>query len=92
MMQLFHLFWSFHILRDIVNETNHYTIIRTSECELPKAGNWFMFTVAKFKAWLAIWLYMGMKRQPNMKSYWMKEGFFIFIVPLYQKSCLGTAL
>jgi hypothetical protein len=33
-----------------------------------------MSTVAEFKAYLVIWLYMDMKRQPNMKSYWMKEG------------------
>jgi hypothetical protein len=37
--------------------------------------------VAEFKAWLAIWLYMGMKRQPKMKSYWMKEG-SIFHCPI----------
>jgi uncharacterized membrane protein len=30
--------------------------------------------VVDFKAWLTIWLYMDMKTQPNMKSYWIKEG------------------
>jgi hypothetical protein len=28
------------------------------------------------KAFLAIHMYMGMKRQPNMKSYWEKAGSF----------------
>jgi hypothetical protein len=58
-----------------VNETNRYATSRTSEGKLPRGDTWVLFTVAEFKAWLAIWLYMGMKRQPpNMKSYWMKEG------------------
>jgi hypothetical protein len=68
MMQLFHLFWSFNILQDIVNETNWDATSRTSN-ELPSGDTWIIFTEVEFKAWLAIWLYMGMKRQPNMKSY-----------------------
>jgi hypothetical protein len=39
------------------------------------------FIVSEFKAYIAIWLYMGMKRQPNIKNYWMKEGLF-FHYPL----------
>jgi hypothetical protein len=35
---------------------------------------WEEFTISEFKAYVAIWLYMGMRRQPNIKSYWMKEG------------------
>jgi hypothetical protein len=30
--------------------------------------------MAGLKAFLAIHMYMGMKRQPNYKSYWEKEG------------------
>jgi hypothetical protein len=74
MMQVFELFWSFNILRDIVNETNRYATSRNGDGILPGGAGWQLFTIAEFKAWLAIWLYMGMKRQPNMKSYWMKEG------------------
>jgi hypothetical protein len=33
-------------------------------------------TIAGLKAFLAIHMYMGMKRQPNMKSYWEREGSF----------------
>jgi hypothetical protein len=32
--------------------------------------------MAEFKSFLAIHMYMGMKRQPNMKPYWNKEGSF----------------
>jgi hypothetical protein len=69
MMQLFGLFWSFSILRDIVNETNQYATSHTSEGVIPGGDYWVLFTVSEFKTWLAIWLYMGMKWQPNMKSY-----------------------
>ena len=58
-------------------ETNRYATSRTSERELPRGDTWILFKVAEFKAWLAIRLYMGMKRQPNLKSYWMKEGSFL---------------
>jgi hypothetical protein len=60
-----------------VIETNCYATSRTSEGELPGGNTWVLFTVAEFKAWLVIRLYMGMKRQPNVKSYWMKEGSFL---------------
>ena len=33
-------------------------------------------SVAELKAFLAVNMYMGMKRQLNMKSYWSKEGSF----------------
>jgi hypothetical protein len=85
MMQLFELFWSFTILQDIVNETNRYATSRNGDGILPGGAGWQLLTVAEFKAWLAIWLYMGMKRHPNMKSYWMKEG-SIFHCPIISKT------
>jgi hypothetical protein len=33
-------------------------------------------TIAGLKAFLAIHMYMGMRRQPNIKSYWEREGSF----------------
>jgi hypothetical protein len=33
-------------------------------------------TMAEFKAFLVVHLYMDIKRQPNVKSYWSKEGSF----------------
>jgi hypothetical protein len=71
-------------LRDIVNETNQYATSRTSEGVIPGGDHWALLTVAEFKAWLAIWLYMDMKWQPNMKSYWMKEG-SVFHCPIISK-------
>jgi hypothetical protein len=84
-MQLFELFWSFNILQDIVNETNWYATSCNGDGILQGGAGWQLFTVAEFKAWLAIWLYMGMKRQPNMKSYWMKEG-SIFHCPIISRT------
>jgi hypothetical protein len=83
MIQLFELFWSFNILREIVNETNWYATSRTSDGELPRSASWELFKIAELKAWLAIWLYMGMKKQPNMKSY-LKEG-SVFHCPIISK-------
>jgi hypothetical protein len=57
-----------------VNETNRYATSHTNDGVIPRGDHWVLLIVAEFKAWLAIWLYMGMKRQSNMKSYWMKEG------------------
>jgi hypothetical protein len=37
--------------------------------------------MAGLKAFLAIHMYMGMKRQPNYKSYWEKEG-SLFYCPI----------
>jgi hypothetical protein len=74
MMQLFELFWSFNILHDIVNQTIWYATSYNGDGILLGGAGWQLFTVAEFKAWLAIWLYIGMKRQSNMKSHWMKEG------------------
>jgi hypothetical protein len=56
MMQLFHLFLSFHILHDIVNETNPYAISRTSDGLLLGTDGWVLFTVGFYLrlAWLAI--------------------------------------
>jgi hypothetical protein len=54
MMQLFELFWSFNILQDIVNETNWYAPSRNGDGILPGGAGWQLFTMAAFKAWLAI--------------------------------------
>ena len=85
MLQFLELFWSFYILRDIVNETNRYVTLCNRNGIILGDMDWELFMIAEFKAWLAIWLYMGMKRQSSMKSYWMKEGFGIPL-PHYFKS------
>jgi hypothetical protein len=67
-----------------VNETNRYATSRTSDGVIPGGDHWVLLIVAEFKAWLAIWLYMGMKRQSNIKNYWMKES-SIFHCPTISK-------
>jgi hypothetical protein len=45
----------------------------------PRAGRgrkWENLTVVGLKAFMAIHMYMGMKKQPNYKSYWEREGGF----------------
>jgi hypothetical protein len=42
---------------------------------------WTDITVACLKAFIAMHIYMGMKRQPNIKAYWQREG-SIFHCPI----------
>jgi hypothetical protein len=37
-------------------------------------AKWENLTISGLKVFLAIHMYMGMKKQPNYKSYWKKEG------------------
>jgi hypothetical protein len=70
-MHLFDLFWSYQTLRSIVRETNWYAMY-----EVDKKGKrmgeekWESLTVAGLKAFLGVSILMGMKKQPNLKSYW----------------------
>jgi hypothetical protein len=73
-LQLFELFWPHSLCRRIVHETNRYAMERENEGTTRGGPQWEEFTVPEFKAYVAIWLYMGMRRQPNIKSYWMKDG------------------
>ena len=61
------------MLLDIVVETNRYARAIDGAGKLPSGKNWKDLTLAKFKVFLAITLYMGMRKQPNVKSYWMKS-------------------
>jgi hypothetical protein len=74
-LQLFDLFWPFTILRKIVIETNRYATMVMDALGNTRGGpKWESLTVSGLKAFLAIHMYMGMKKQPNYKSYWEKEG------------------
>ena len=42
---------------------------------------WNPLTVIELKAFLAIHIYMGLQKQPNITSYWNKEG-SIFCCPM----------
>jgi hypothetical protein len=79
-LQLFELFWPHSLCQRIVHKTNRYVMERENERTTRDGTQWEEFTVPKFKAYVAIWLYMGMRRQPNIKNYWMKVG-SIFYCP-----------
>jgi hypothetical protein len=58
-----------------VEETNRYATMVLDAFGNTRGGRtWKNFIMASLKAFLAIHMYMGMKRQPNYKSYWEKEG------------------
>jgi hypothetical protein len=74
-LQLFEFFWPFNLLQKIVTETNRYAIEPLDVHGNTRGGpKWVNFTIPELRAFLAIYMYMGMKRQPNYKSYWEKAG------------------
>jgi hypothetical protein len=76
-LHLFHLFWPHTLLCKIVTETNHYaTHPMDAQGNCMEGSKWKNLTIAWLKAFLTIHMYMEMKRQPNMKSYWEREGSF----------------
>jgi hypothetical protein len=75
LLTLFELFWPCNLLRKIVLETNRYASHVVDALGNTMGGpKWVHTSVAELKAFLTIHMYMGMKRQPNIKSYWSKEG------------------
>jgi hypothetical protein len=76
-LQLFELFWPLALMQNIVMETNRYATEHLDEVgNIQEGEKWENLTVAGLKAFLAIHMYMEMKRQPNYKSYWNKEATF----------------
>jgi hypothetical protein len=70
------------MLEKIVVESNRYATHPLDARRKTMGGrNWVHLTIAELKAFLAIHMYMGMKRQPNIQSYWEKEG-SIFHCPI----------
>jgi hypothetical protein len=72
---LFDLFWPVTLLLKIVIETNRYASHPLDAIGNTMEGrNWVPITIPELKAFLAIHMYMGMKQQSNVQSYWAKEG------------------
>jgi hypothetical protein len=44
--------------------------------EAPGGPWWKRFMVAGLKAFIATSIFMGLKRQPNKKTYWQRKGSF----------------
>jgi hypothetical protein len=84
-LQLFELFWPFNLLHKIVLETNCYVTEPLDGHGNSRGGGggakWENLTVARLKAFLAIHMYICIKKQPNYKSYWEKKG-TIFHCPI----------
>jgi hypothetical protein len=75
-MHLFSLFWPWTILRTIVDETNRYACEDDGNGGTMGGDKWEPLTVAGLKAFMAIHIYIGLKRQPNLKTYWMRNSIF----------------
>ena len=68
-LTLFELFWSPAILNNIVNKTNRYATTPNPLDRTRKGRDWEQLTVGGLKAFMAVALFMGMKKQPNHKTY-----------------------
>ena len=75
-MVLFQLFWTLAIMSDIVVETNLYATSKDPSGKCKGGENWEEFTVLELRAFMAMAIYMGMKKQPNYRTYWMWNSFF----------------
>jgi len=63
-------------MHHIVIETNQYAIFVNNNNKTYGGDNWEPLTTMEFKVFIAITLYMGIKRQPNVKTYWQKLVLF----------------
>jgi hypothetical protein len=75
-MMLFQLFWPDTLLQKICTETNRYARTVDGEGNLPGGTRWRRLSVARLKAFIAISILIGLKRQPNKKTYWNQKGSF----------------
>jgi hypothetical protein len=83
-LMFFCLFWPDSLLRKICTETNRYATTVDGDGIAPGRRRWRRLSVAGLKAFFAISMLMGLKRQPNMKTYWEREGGF-FHCPLISR-------
>jgi hypothetical protein len=70
------LFWPWNLLRAIVVETSQYAKEEDGDGNTPGGPSWTPLTVRELWAFIACCFFMGMKKQPNQKTYWEKEGSF----------------
>jgi hypothetical protein len=75
-LALWESFWPFNLLRKIVDETIRYATKVKGDGTTEGGPKWKDITVACLKAFIAVHIYMGIKRQPNSKVYWHWEGSF----------------
>jgi hypothetical protein len=71
-LHLFGLFWTHTVLNRICLETNRYA--REDEGGKPKGGHdWYDVDEGELRAFMGIRLWMGMRKQPNIKTFWAGE-------------------
>jgi hypothetical protein len=76
---LFEKFWSKTLQRRIGQETNRYAseIIDDEECRTRGGLDWTPLGVAEFRTYLAICLFMGVKKLPSIRLYWSRENMLL---------------
>jgi hypothetical protein len=77
-VELFRKFWSHETLKRICRETNRYSSSLDKNGVLRGKGGWYPITEKELKVFMAVILYMGMKKLPNMKAYWAKSEEFFY--------------
>ena len=65
---LFELFWTPVIIDAIVRKTNRYAMALDALGRTLGGLDWKDLTIGGLKAFMAMALYMGMKKQPNYKT------------------------
>jgi hypothetical protein len=71
-LHLFGLFWTREVLRNICIETNQYARV-IHEGKSQGGEEWYDVDEKELRTFMAISLYMDMKKQPNVKNYWAKS-------------------
>jgi hypothetical protein len=75
-LMLFRLFWLDTPLRKICIQTNRYATTMDGDGNVLGGRRWRHLSIAGLKAFFAISMFMGLKKQPNTKTYWEREGGF----------------
>lgn len=76
-MEIFGLFWTPQILSMIVKETNRYANAPLNEQGKTKGRpNWDNLTISGLIEFMVVALYMGLRVQPNLRTYWMRDDLF----------------
>lgn len=76
--EFFELFWPDSDLETICRETNKYAVQESVERPgtLNGRGTWKTLSVIELRAWLGMCIFMGLKQQPTIRSYWSKRRFY----------------
>lgn len=76
--EFFETFWLESDLQIICHETNKYALQESVDHPgmLNGRGRWQHLTVIELKAWLGVCIFMGLKQQPTIRSFWSKRRFY----------------